>query len=1040
MTKGASTNTTSQTSSACNRGPKAQQFANSKATTVCASNVTRIQVGVAAPETPVRNTIHNTPKQQANPSNATKTVSNVTGSATATGGSITTRSKLKRQQAITDSKPAPQTQPASRVGGTPSMNSVIRSSAFTSVIKSSQTQQQQPVSSSKNVAGTQSPAFGMNNGSKSASKPPAPPKTPMASSLAQRSIFGSAKSSTSTTQSCSSSSISWKSTVIVNNTSSAAKVSSTVVNASKNGRSATSSSTFTVNTKVNTFSIASTSEASSTTAEEDNSSESSTNTHRLRSVRNQKLPTASNTPRSGNSQDKAFTKSATVTSTPACNAPNSGSKNSASKLKKKRRNKKRNTLVPFNGNNSRNNNNNNNNNDEEMNYEEDDEEDCSSESSTNSNDEEIEEISKRIGNNPTQFGNCLKQSNLVNFPTKPALATSTAPKPAKFVKFKVANSSQTIVPSASSSATACSASNSSQPTRRNTPPHKKFRKLRLVDNTPHTPKTLIKKSAAILHKPSTNITTASTSTSNEVSKRDSATMTTKSLELDEDDEEDEVDVTAVQTSQTRPVLQKAKSVPERFDDIDYSPPPNSQQSRLLTEIIDHAVQTPKSVVRANKRYTPGSLLTQQSAPHSLVSAVRFTGDESSPVRMQSDTCADIQLEMEVDQQQNTYKPPASVLQASGSIRNSASRVKKHFTVPNYFSATSNSTISTNLRMRLFDNGSETVQQQTLAATSKVLNFDLDSTDNEAPAENQHYQRALNNSDDEMSQLFGQQSTMPASSSVTPLSFNHQKSHQKQQNFCSSVPVPLLQVNDHAHSDVISPGVSNQNIHQSLFKPITMSRIKQQQQQQQHQHFQMMQHLNGFSYGGALSCHQRTTSISSISSICSDSSAVAQSVITSVKSPHSPFYNNQFQANINPFTPTSLSVDSNSKLSSASNAAAMVKLAAANLHNINGNSQTPGNAIKKTDGNSSIGPSSGNKRSYTATIDTTASEHKETETDANSRGANVNNIQAMEDNEDGLLCAQQHNTSSNNDHNDSSLGLPRNKRLALRQCKLFNSSI
>ena len=135
-----------------------------------------------------------------------------------------------------------------------------------------------------------------------------------------------------------------------------------------------------------------------------------------------------------------------------------------------------------------------------------------------------------------------------------------------------------------------------------------------------------------------------------------------------------------------------------------------------------------------------------------------------------------------------------------------------------------------------------------------------------------------------------------------------------------------------------------------------------------------------------------------------------------RSPHSPFQFNQLQANINPFTPTN-SYESNSKLTSASNAAAMVKLAvtARSKHQdltLTGTSMPVKRCFNQT-----------NENNNTHSVSVSNVENAPNDVNMNEDGQN----QSVNDDE-------QHNSSSNhcNSCNDSS-SLPKNKRLALRQC-------
>jgi hypothetical protein len=161
-------------------------------------------------------------------------------------------------------------------------------------------------------------------------------------------------------------------------------------------------------------------------------------------------------------------------------------------------------------------------------------------------------------------------------------------------------------------------------------------------------------------------------------KRDSATMTTLSLSEQEESScgMTTTTITGTMMRQTRPPpLQKTCSVPNRrYEDgeddeatVDYSPPPpqSSEQSKLFSEIIDHAVQTPKSVVRQAKRYTH-VLQHQSSCPsHCFADEATARG-------------YDHQFEMEVEAIASVSKQSKQPLPPGSCIRNSASRVRKHF--------------------------------------------------------------------------------------------------------------------------------------------------------------------------------------------------------------------------------------------------------------------------------------------------------------------------------------------------------------------------
>jgi hypothetical protein len=241
---------------------------------------------------------------------------------------------------------------------------------------------------------------------------------------------------------------------------------------------------------------------------------------------------------------------------------------------------------------------------------------------------------------------------------------------------------------------------------------------------------------------------------------------------------------------------------------------------------------------------------------------------------------------------------------------------------------------------------------------------------------------------------GQHQSMPCSSRGTPLSFNSTKCVQQQKQF---------------------QAVNNLNNHG--FKPIS----------------RLSTNRHGFgSVNTGLNQNHRTNSISSISSICSLDTGLSMHHHRhhplsqhQIKSPHSPF-NNQFPANINPFTPTNALDSTNSKLSSASNAANMVKLAAANLL-----ANTPG--LKKTSNvedqqqQQAISTSVANKRTFEDFRNN--KQHDEMVLNTMDQDQLINTHSNDELNTSQTNSVSSHHSNFNNDETQ----LPKNKRLALRQC-------
>jgi wee1-like protein kinase len=208
---------------------------------------------------------------------------------------------------------------------------------------------------------------------------------------------------------------------------------------------------------------------------------------------------------------------------------------------------------------------------------------------------------------------------------------------------------------------------------------------------------------------------------------------------------------------------------------------------------------------------------------------------------------------------------------------------------------------------------------------------------------------------------------------------------------------------------------------SLFKPIRAGSSSVGTANVFTHHFQA-QHQRAGSYTCSNSCPNN----SAHNSTCTFSHAI--------RSPHSPFQFNQLQANINPFTPTF----DNSKLTSASNAANMVKLAVANLNSTAG---TPGIRKQATvDCAASLTRTKTQLSSLSSSLQqlpTTSTSTKrcyEIELNVNSTTPNESLNQSVNNNNNNNNEDENLNSSlSNKNADEHSNSLPRNKRLALRQC-------
>jgi hypothetical protein len=250
------------------------------------------------------------------------------------------------------------------------------------------------------------------------------------------------------------------------------------------------------------------------------------------------------------------------------------------------------------------------------------------------------------------------------------------------VKFELASSKQ--ISSKISSLAALKASR--------TPPHKKFRKLRLFD-TPHTPKTLIKKSEPVSVKKSTTIQANTTACSSSVSSSSSESVTQKP----------QINIKKEEI--------KSSTLTMMMDSEELSSPPcSSQQERLFTDIIGNVNQTPK-----NLRRTPASGLLRPNQPSIVLMRPQQTiANQQQQLSYES--------EMEIEHQYQSLPPNYNQIYNSinKTLKNSSSRVKNMISQTQAQSAT--------LRMRLFED------QQTIKSSlssvngigvcaNKVLNFD-----------------------------------------------------------------------------------------------------------------------------------------------------------------------------------------------------------------------------------------------------------------------------------------------------------------------------
>jgi wee1-like protein kinase len=508
-----------------------------------------------------------------------------------------------------------------------------------------------------------------------------------------------------------------------------------------------------------------------------------------------------------------------------------------------------------------------------------------------------------------------------------------------------------------------------------TPPHKKFRKLRLFD-TAHTPKTLIKKSKLVATtllttdpqndpKKQTNALTTTTTNTNA-----NVTIPKKSVTIASN-----VSVAPVLTKSSLPMpikVQRNVSTPVNIavscNSNAVSPPHNQlfKTSKLFNDIFEEVHRTPKSLRRTPKLTFKQNHAQSPSKPQT---------HEQNPTKQHEDEHAiDEEItRMEIDfvqQQQQTQKSTSRKYSITKSRLISTTSSIQQSTLPNQ-----------NLRMKLFDQDTVT-SSSTTSSANKILNFD--DTDNE----------------DEYLKTTG-------SLEMKDVMFEH----------------------DHK---VLGPPKTPSAVNTSLFRPVQKSgtpHLISSSSSNSSQNFHMSHH--SFQHHHTHH-HQRTNSNSSCtsaSSVCSSSSLTTSTtfqcqnncpsnashnstcqfsnhhVSQNRGSPHSPFqFNQQQPTNINPFTPTN-SFD-NSKLTSASNAAAMVKLAMT----ARVKSQ---NEVLLSTSLTSIPPPS---------------------TLANSETDQSGNVETIADEDIDLNSS--HNNNNNNNKNGGEHGaksLPKNKRLALRQC-------